>query len=156
MAHSFAEPIVVAPFTVVVDTREQARYDFDAIPTRGGGVTVVKTVRRTLKTGDYSIEGWEDCVAVERKSLTDLYGTLGRGRSRFEREAARMAEMEYVAIVIEAGWRDILQPWACNPIWFSTLSPRSVEGTILAWDQRYPNISWFSLDTRSQAERTTF
>ena len=47
--------------TVVVDTREQEPYTFES------GCTEV--VRRALPAGDYSIEGHEDSVAVERKTL---------------------------------------------------------------------------------------
>jgi ERCC4-type nuclease len=46
--------------TVVVDTREQEPYTFDP-----RSVTVI---RRALPAGDYSIEGHEDSVAVERKT----------------------------------------------------------------------------------------
>jgi len=44
--------------TVVVDTREQEPYAFES------GCTEV--VRRALPAGDYSVEGHEDSVAVER------------------------------------------------------------------------------------------
>ena len=97
---------VVSPFTVVVDTREQVPFDFRSIPARetdGGGCVAVRTVVKGLATGDYSIEGWENRVVVERKSLTDLYGTLGRGRERFEREFDRLAEMGYPVVPMIGG-----------------------------------------------------
>ena len=39
-----------------------------------------------LKAGDYTIAGLEDVVVVERKSIKDLFGTLGQHRDRFEAE----------------------------------------------------------------------
>jgi ERCC4-type nuclease len=79
-------------FRIVVDTREQAPLRFGAWPTVAAG----------LRTGDYSIEGFEDRVAVERKGLSDLFTCVGRERPRFERELVRLAAMDYGAVVLEA------------------------------------------------------
>jgi len=68
--------------TVVVDTREQEPYTFES------GCTEV--VRRALPAGDYSIEGHEDSVAVERKTLEDFVSTVIRSRKRYD-SAARNA-----------------------------------------------------------------
>ena len=63
--------------TLLVDTREQRPLYFgEGVPQR----------RATLPTGDYSVEGCEGLIAIERKSLGDLFGTVGQGRERFERE----------------------------------------------------------------------
>jgi ERCC4-type nuclease len=48
--------------TILIDTREQRPLDFGSQLTR----------RATLATGDYSVEGLADSVAIERKSLADL------------------------------------------------------------------------------------
>ena len=83
---------------IIVDTREQD----PLIPWRTRGGDPLPVVRGTLATGDYSVEGLEAFVAVERKSREDLYGTLfgasgetsvGEARSnqeRFRRELERM------------------------------------------------------------------
>lgn len=95
-------PDLVAPpegFRVVVDTREQAPY-FVGRPWAQVG---------TLKTGDYSLEGFQDRVCVERKSLPDAFGSYGRGRERFEREHERLAAMDS-AILIEASYAALLDP----------------------------------------------
>lgn len=100
------------PFTVVIDGNEKAPYSFDNIPflAKDRGPVHIPTVRKHLKTGDYSIEGMEEMVAVERKSLVDLFGTLGGNRDRFERELARLQAMEFAAVIVEADWRDICRP----------------------------------------------
>lgn len=101
----------VCPFTIVIDTREQHPYSFTNFYTNsaeGRRPLLIRTSRETLRTGDYSILGMEDLIAVERKSLSDLYGTLGTGRERFERELARFAKLRWGAVVIEAGWDRIL------------------------------------------------
>ena len=66
---------------ILIDTREQAPFAFTH--ERYAGTTIEAG---TLDTGDYSLAGLTDLVAVERKSLPDLVACLGRERERFERE----------------------------------------------------------------------
>ena len=86
--------------TVVVDTREQEPYPFDS-----EGVTAT---RRALPAGDYSLDGWEDQVAVEPKTLEDLVSTVIRSRERFRKELERLARYRSACIVVEANLADIL------------------------------------------------
>jgi len=85
---------------IVVDTREQEPYTFPV-----DGIT---TVRRKLEAGDYSLEGFEDRVAVERKSLDDFVSTVIRHRRRFQAELRKMQQMEAACVVVEAGLDDVL------------------------------------------------
>jgi DNA excision repair protein ERCC-4 len=79
----------------VVDTREQLPYD------------LAPAMVKALRTGDYSVAGLEDRVAIERKSLDDLVGCLTRDRKRFKRELERGAELEYFALVVEGTLLDL-------------------------------------------------
>lgn len=158
MAHVFAEPLTYCDFVIVVDTREQAPYDFGRVPAReadGGGTVVIGTAREGLATGDYSIRGLEDQVAVERKTLEDLYGTLGKGRQRFVREFERLAELDHAAVVVEATWQEVCRPAEFRARWHSELDPRSAWGTIFAWSQRYP-VVWWLMGSRRMGEIATF
>lgn len=139
---------------VVVDTREQLPFSFagmhcDGID--GGCPLTVPTVRGTLASGDYSLKGFEARVAIERKSLADWYGTLGKGRARFERELERLTQYEFAAVLIEASLTDI----ATNPPARSELSPKTVYRSMIAWTVRYP-IRFIPCDCRRLAEVTTF
>jgi len=134
----------VDKFTIIIDSREQTPYTFDIIN------PVPSTTIRGLKTGDYSILGFEDRVTVERKSLTDLYGSLGAGRDRFQREMLRMRDLEYAAVVIEAPWMTIIN----KPPSRSRLLPVSVIATIVAWSQRY-KVHWIPCPNRVFAEKIT-
>jgi len=58
-------------------------------------------VEKGLKTGDYSIKGFENIVTIERKSISDLLGTLGQGRDRFENELDRMRDYKFRGLLIE-------------------------------------------------------
>lgn len=109
---------------------------------------IVQTTVRGLATGDYSLFGFEDQVAIERKSLADLFGTLGQGRKRFERELTRLAAMKFAAVVVEAEWSAVLG----DPPRRSKLNPKTVFHSVVAWQQRFPRVHWWFLPGRDAAE----
>lgn len=91
---------------VIVDTREQRPFDFSAHQNWIGS-----TVRGTLQTGDYSVEGMQDILALERKSLSDLVISLTHGRERFVSACERLAGYQHSAIIVEASYEDIKTPY---------------------------------------------
>lgn len=151
---------ITCPFTVIIDTREQSPYSFqtfkaDARHKSHTGLAkdlYIPVEVATLQTADYSIKGFESEIAIERKSLTDLFGTLGSGRDRFERELQRLSEFQVAHIVIEADWRTILY----SPPERTKLSPKSVFRSINAWEQEFPTVHWQLMGMRSIAEHKTF
>lgn len=149
-ATTTAPAVAVAPFTVVIDTREQLPWAFDTIPAdahqggAGAGYIVVPKVVEALGAGDYSIVGYETRVAVERKSLADCFSTIGQGRDRFERELARLAGMDFAAVIVEEELSTILT----NPPAYSQLSPKTITRSVQAWQQRYPRVHWMFLPGR--------
>ena len=104
--------IALCPFKVVIDNREKAPFHFTGLETnkdKNSLPIIVETITdRHLETGDYSIDGLENEITIERKSKVDLYGSLGRNRDRLEREFQRMQAMKYSAIVLEADWEEVL------------------------------------------------
>lgn len=143
----------IAP--VVIDTREQKPFTFKGIicdKIDGGGELIVTTKRGTLRSGDYSLEGFEDSLAVERKSLSDLYSTLSQGRARFERELARLASYRFAAVVIEADWSEV----CTAPPPRTRFTPKAVFRSIIAWTVRFPVVHWIPAGPRRLAEITTF
>jgi len=76
---------------IIVDTAEQAPLHF----TR-------QWVKKSLDTGDYSLEGFEGRICVERKSLPDLVKSVIHDWLRFSKCLRRMASMEVAFIVVEA------------------------------------------------------
>ena len=143
-------------FTVAIDDREKLPYAFSGIRADacdGRRPLAVQTVRAHLPTGDYSIVGHEvDGIAVERKSLEDLFGTLGQNRERFERELERLSAYRVAAVICEATWETMLG----DPPPFSQLLPKTVHRSVIAWMQRYPTVQWIPMGDRRLAEITTF
>jgi ERCC4-type nuclease len=108
------------PIRIVIDSREQRPYRYPG------------AVVKALNAGDYSVEGAEHLVAIERKSKSDAFNSLGRNRGRFEREVQRLAELRYAAIVIESTLADFLRTPA-----FSQMSARAAARSLLTWSVKY-------------------
>lgn len=143
------------PCAIVIDTREQNPYAFARIPAdayQGEGLLAIRTEVRTLRSGDYSLAGYEHRVAVERKSKQDLFGTVGQGRDRFERELVRLNGMQFAAVVVEAEWSEVMG----DPPPHTQLQPKTIFRSVLAWQQRYPRVHWHFWPTRRAAEIVTF
>lgn len=160
-----ANRFTVCGFTVIVDTREQLPYTFDRMPGRVPSESLaVPVVVHGLPSGDYSIQDMESLIAIERKSLDDLYGSTTWGRDRFEREIERLNDLAcpkathsgFAAVVIEADWREIAAPAEHRPGWENRTDPRSVVGTINSWSIRYPRVHWLACGSRREAEIRTF
>jgi len=70
-------------------------------------------VRKALATGDYSYEGYEDQITVERKGPQDVFGSIGAGRRRFWRGVRRLARYNHQGgfggLVVETTRQGILK-----------------------------------------------
>lgn len=103
---------------ILVDTREQAPFRFS---------DAVDVQRATLPTGDYSVAGASDRVAIERKSLPDLVACCGPERERFLDCCRRLQAYPVRAVIVEASIDAVLAH-----AYRSRLLPQSVIGTTIA------------------------
>ena len=124
--------------SIIVDSREQLPYQFD------------NSIRRKLDVGDYSIEGLETRIAIERKSLEDLVGTLLRGRRRFARELHALRAYSFAAVVIEGSIADIL---AGN--YRSEMKPQALLAMLTAMMLKYTPVHWIFAGDRPHAYAVT-
>lgn len=127
-------------FTLVVDTREQNALFIK--PPKGLLLT-----RNTLAAGDYSIKGFENQVAIERKNLEDFYGSIGNGRSRFKKELEKLRDYYWAALVIEGTEEQVLSGG-----YYSAMNPESIRGSIVSIEVRFRLGVYYAKDRRS-AER---
>lgn len=108
-------------FTILYAGQEQTELDFAPFLKYG-----ISAERAKLRTGDYTIKGYEHHFTVERKSLNDLVNTLIHDRERFMREVIdRMSMFAFRGMVVEASEYEIMSPYN-----FSAANPRSVENTL--------------------------
>ena len=64
---------------------------------------------RKLDTGDYSIEGLEDKVCIERKArVSELAINLGKDKRRFMNEIERMKEFPFKFLILEFSLEDVM------------------------------------------------
>jgi ERCC4-type nuclease len=103
---------------ILVDTREQTPLVFSA---------AVSTQRVTLATGDYTIAGASNVVAIERKSLPDLVMCVGVERERFIDCCRRLRDYPVRVLVVEAELGAVLLHR-----YRSETTPQSVIGTTIA------------------------
>jgi len=88
---------------VLVDTREQ-----DPLPLHANHPNWIGGERRVaLKTGDYTVEGMEGLLCLERKTLADLVACTVTYRRRFLAVCSRLAGFVWKAILVEATLEDV-------------------------------------------------
>jgi ERCC4-type nuclease len=87
-------------FNVIVDTREQKPWVLNS-------KDVNETISRKLDTGDYSIEGLENIISIDRKmTVSELAGNVTQ--KRFEAELIRMQKIKHSFLLLEFSIDDIL------------------------------------------------
>jgi len=115
---------------VLVDTREKQPFDFSGFKNWIAGEK-----RQALKVGDYSVEGMEKLLVLERKTLTDLITTLIQQRTRLIRMCEKMTRYRWRAFLIEASYEDVKSVYGLE---YGTLAhPNAVSGTLDALEARF-------------------
>lgn len=127
----------------MIDTREQQPFSFTRYE--------VATEPATLPVGDYSLPGFEDRVAVERKALEDLISCLmGSNRGRFERELYRGRHYDLFVVVVEATLADVLRG-----NYRSGMKAHAALQSIIAFQVRY-QVPFVWAGNRNGAEYITY
>ncbi len=110
-------------FWIIRDTREQdgCGWNFRASANCNG------MERAKLDVGDYAIKGFEDKIAIERKTIGDLWGTLGTGYDRFIREWERAKNHKLKYLIIEATLAEVNAGYP-----FSKLPPENVIAKLIS------------------------
>jgi len=157
MATKLTPDFAACDFTVIVDTSEQTPFtfrDIERLKRYGGGTLIIPTKKKSLYTGDYSIEGAETEITIERKEMGDFFHCCGGDRERFAGPGGqldRLNQMKFGCVVVEAEWSMVMRGDRN-----SKMSPDSIHGSVIAWQQdEYPNVKWWFC-TRRLAEVTTF
>ncbi len=119
---------------VLIDTREQSPLRFP--PDLG-----VDCGSASLPAGDYSFRGFTRHIALERKSVADLVGTLTKGRERFENELDLLTQYRWKAILVEGRRGDVEAG-----IYRSLATPQSIIGSVRAIWMRW-GVPTFWLDS---------
>lgn len=84
-------------FTIIVDTREQQPWNFNDYA----------KAHKKLDTGDYSIEGLEHILTIERKKSSSEFAT-NIVESRFKDVVMRLSQFKYSFLLLEFDLEDLL------------------------------------------------
>ena len=127
---------------ILIDSREQQPLKFPGVDTK----------EAYLETGDYTIEGFEDRFAVERKSINDLANSVGTDRDRFEAEIKRAQSMDEFVVVVEGTPEDIR-----TGSYYSQIHPNAVLGTVEKWPWKYDRLDfdWAGTDDDGESLNLT-
>lgn len=126
---------------IIVDTREQKPFKFEKYA----------LIESKLEYGDYSLHP-EKALAVERKSLADLYGTLSGGFERFEREILKAKKMNgYIVVVVESTLNSMLY----QKQKFSKASGEFIAHNMRKLLRTYDNLQFVFCDGREEARNKT-
>lgn len=133
-------------YTIIVDTREQQPWEFSHYT----------TASKKLDTGDYSIEGLENIIAIERKkNVTEIANNIVE--PRFKDVLERLKNIKYPFILLEFNLKDILiYPIGSNVpkhMWDKLkISSNFLLKNITDWELEY-NIKVFFCGSPTNAER---
>lgn len=129
-------------FILVADTREQTTGLF--VPKSPKGLVLV---RDTLETGDYSVRGFENSIAIETKEVSDFIHCCGADRERFQNQLDRLSKLERKWLLIRGTEEECLsyQP-------YTQLHPNHIRGALTSIEVRY-GIPVHFASTRKAAER---
>lgn len=184
---------ITNPFTILIDTAESQPWSFHGLyadADKGDAPLFVPTRweclgRHPHSLGDYSIDGLQGQVAIERKSMEDAWSTVlgwdsnyhvergidGR-RNRFKRELANLAAIRAGIVIVEAPLERCLvrMPGADGldynaDAWEGSNEQRGVHTvrenrkiffrSVVSWQERF-KVNWFFCADRRAAEIFAF
>lgn len=128
---------------ILCDTREQSPLNFKHPYIEG-------VEKATLSVGDYGVR-YKDShippIFFERKSIPDLFGTLGKDYKRFKKEIMRSKDNKAeLIIIIEGTVTDIIKGTR-----FSTIDGIKILRTLLTLWNRYQIVSIYCKDRQEAA-----
>lgn len=131
---------------ILIDTREQTPLSFS-----------LKTKSECLPFGDYKLD--DDIIThncyIERKSLSDFYGTLSSGLARFKREIQRALDAKCNFIILiespfQSVYEFIKQPHIRNKV---RISPEFIFRNMRELIKEFPFIQFLFVENRNISSR---
>ena len=90
---------------LLIDSREKHPWDFD------GDEAFEEVLYQKLDAGDYSIQGLEHIIVIERKATVDeLFINFTKHKKRIAAEFERLKDHKFKIIVLEETCDDVMNP----------------------------------------------
>lgn len=116
-------PPIPKGMIIIRDNNEQKPYRFPEC----------EYIDKSIDCGDYTIEGYEGQIVIERKELNDFYGSITHNRDRFDRMWERCRNAEFKGLLIEAREEEVY----CPEMSFSNVNSNSIYGSIVSFQIKY-------------------
>lgn len=160
---SKSDQAITNPFTILIDVQEKQPFTFqgmlaDAAENRRPLLVPTKYHSLGPSHGDYSIEGFERCVHIERKSMADAHGTFlshGDRRDRWEATLEFLASIQCAAVVVECTIGQLIANVEARGKRSKGTLAKTIHRQVIAWAEDY-RIPFHFCDDRRLAEITTF
>lgn len=139
---------------IIRDTREKHGWSFEAY-------SDTYVIDKKLNAGDYTIEGCESSIIIERKSsVTEIANNLGKDYARFCREFDKLSTRCKKYIVCEFNYNELANFPKGSNIPEALKNKIRVSGNFLKYrvlelEQKY-YIKFIFAGSREQAENETF
>lgn len=161
---------VPSGFRILIDTREQKPWKFAQIRAdasdvarkkyKKGDCYTVDCERRSLGNshGDYTVEGFESEIAIERKSLSDFQSTMlawSNRREAFDRELAWLNSIECAVVIVEATMSKAMSAKQRGKRTVEQ-NAKLIHRRLLSCKIKYPRVSFLFCGSRKMAEVTAF
>jgi uncharacterized Zn finger protein (UPF0148 family) len=127
--------------TVVIDSAEHMGYTFERFSNWFSG-----TIRKRLPVGDYTLQGMEEELIVERKTVPDLVKSIIQERSDFIKKCEKLSTFKKSCLVVEGSLSNVKTPYED-----SQAHPNAVLGSLQAAQERW-DIPVYFLDNFILAE----
>lgn len=141
---------------IIVDTREKK----DIFLFRAYGD--VEIINKKLDTGDYSLEGFETKITIDRKANSgELYINLGSGGARVKKELDRMALFDRAYFVCAFPESDLYSFPVNSGIpkyrWkYLKMAPAYMRKRVKEIQEEYKSIKFIFCDSAYDAERVSY
>lgn len=156
----------LCPFVVLVDSAEQQPWTFQGFRCDSRRQYRPLDVnwqyaclgRYPQSRGDYSIQGCEGRIGIERKSVDDCRSTLlgwDSRRDRFSNELSNLAELESSCVIVEGTLEEVVTQVDDYGKKSRAHTAKSIYRSIIAFQQDYP-VPWIFCNGRRWAETTAF
>ena len=111
----------------------------------------LEIIRDTVHFGDYTIKGFEDYFAIERKMMSDFYGYIGMEQEKTVKKMKQFERMVqangFVGLVIEASEEEVYGGYG-----YSKVSPETARQALASFRVRY-GVQTYCSDSREAIER---
>jgi len=127
-------------FVLLIDSREQLPLFVDHRLQKGDHIILKKGLYKGLEIKcvtcptaiDYTVEGYENQIGIERKRVSDFLSYVGKERKKTDRKREILQSMFFAGLLIEANESDLVAP----QVYGGRITPEHVRGFLVSCNVR--------------------